>query len=129
MEGRRKTPVQQLHLDAEPGRVRCSGRRRSEAIDRRSIASLDCSMESQLAYFGALLVRGSSKELLRWTTQDLQHAMRWAEYWERVVHGMTAVGDTATALETAVDRLRVKFPALRLSVGELGRVRSPASHR
>jgi hypothetical protein len=86
-------------------------------------------MESQLAYFGALLVRGSSKELLRWTTQDLQHAMRWAEYWERVVHGMTAVGDTATALETAVDRLRVKFPALRLSVGELGRVRSPASHR
>jgi hypothetical protein len=86
-------------------------------------------MENQLAYFGALLVRGSSKELLGWTAQDLQHAMRWAEYWERVVHGMTAAGDATMTLENAVDRLHVKFPALRLSVGDLGCVRYPESHR
>eukprot|EP01043_Picozoa_sp_COSAG02_P055209 COSAG02_NODE_6368_length_3621_cov_1.933844_3_plen_126_part_00 len=86
-------------------------------------------MEDQLAYFGALLVRGSSKELLGWTAQDLQHAMRWAEYWERVVHGMAPAGDATVALEHAVDRLHVKFPALRLSVGDLGRVGYPESNR
>lgn len=85
-------------------------------------------MERQLTYFGGLLVRGSSKELLGWTTQDLQHAMRWADYWERVVHSIAATGDmaTRTTLETAVERLRVKFPSLRLSLGDLGHVRNPS---
>ena len=100
----------------------------------RCVRSLDPSqglrsaMESALAYFGGLLVRGSSKELLGWTAQDLQHALRWAEYWERVMHGMAASGDAVTraALEAAVVRLRVKFPALRLSVGDLGSVRYPS---
>ena len=85
-------------------------------------------MESALAYFAGLLVRGSSKELLGWTPQDLQHALRWADYWERVVRGMAASGDAATraALEAAVVRLRVKFPAVRLSVADLGCVRYPS---
>lgn len=94
-------------------------------------------MEAQLAYFAELLVRSRSKELLGWSAQDLQHALEWAAYWERVARGgggdeaadgaaatpAGGAGSSRAALEAAVTRLRPRFPALRLSVEVLGRAR------